>query len=168
VRERISLLVRLPDGIQPPQEKETNAMNKNEMQEWPLVRGYEPESFEGEDGAGLPSVLSAEFDADGHRWTCLTEASGERVWPTRAGRWGVRQINRHGENTGGGTVNLGWATREEAEAANPPRYGYTFEPFERWGEAAVCVDAGVGCGGPLYFFGARWVCRAHSIQRGIY
>jgi hypothetical protein len=35
-------------------------------------------------------------------------------------------------------------------------------------EQAVCVDAGVGCGGPLYFFGARWVCRAHSMQRGIY
>jgi len=52
--------------------------------------------------------------------------------PTRSGRWGVRQINHLGENTGGGTVGMGWATRERAATANPPMGGYTFEPFPRW------------------------------------
>lgn len=51
--------------------------------------------------------------------------------PTRQGRWGVRQINRHGKNCGG-TINLGWPTKAAAEAANPPAHGYTFEAFDRW------------------------------------
>lgn len=67
--------------------------------------------------------------------TAITEHPGEAVMATRSGRWGVRQIDRHGDNTGGGTVGIGWATREEAEAASPPQAGYTFEPFERWSDA---------------------------------
>lgn len=51
--------------------------------------------------------------------------------PHRDGRWGVRQYHK-GRPTGGGTVGLGWDTREEAEAANPPRGDYSYEPFERW------------------------------------
>lgn len=52
--------------------------------------------------------------------------------PTRDGLWGVRQISASGEPTGGETVGLGWDTFEEAVAANPPRYGYTYEPYKRW------------------------------------
>lgn len=58
-----------------------------------------------------------------------------RVWPTREGQWGVRQY-KHGAPTGGGTVNCGWSTREDAEAQNPPCGDHTFEVFARWGGAA--------------------------------
>lgn len=51
--------------------------------------------------------------------------------PTRNGRWGIRQC-RNGEPTGGGTINLGWPTRGEAEAANPPRFGYVNVAFDRF------------------------------------
>lgn len=62
---------------------------------------------------------------------------GQRVRATRDGRWGVNQFNRFGEPTGGGTIGIGWATREEAERNNPPYHGYTFVPFERWSEGAT-------------------------------
>lgn len=51
--------------------------------------------------------------------------------PTRDGRYGIRQLRR-GVPTGGGTINVGYATREDAESANPPFGDYTFEVFERW------------------------------------
>lgn len=55
----------------------------------------------------------------------------ERVWPTRDGRFGIRQLYR-GLPTGGGTVNLGWASKAEALDANPPLGDHTYEVFERW------------------------------------
>lgn len=52
---------------------------------------------------------------------------------TRDGRWGIRQL-RNGEPTGGGTVNCGWATEQEARDANPPQGDSTYETFARWDE----------------------------------
>lgn len=49
----------------------------------------------------------------------------------RAGRWGVRQFHK-GHPTGGGTINLGWDSREEAEAANPDKGDYAYEAFDRF------------------------------------
>lgn len=68
------------------------------------------------------------------------EHVGLRVFPTRTGAWGIRQFKK-GEPTGGGTVGLGWATREEAEANNPPFGMYTFEAFDRYssGPPTACI-----------------------------
>lgn len=60
----------------------------------------------------------------------------QRTWPTRDGRWGIRQCYR-GQPTGGGTINLGWRTRTEAEQANPPCGEHTFEAFPRWDAPAA-------------------------------
>lgn len=53
--------------------------------------------------------------------------------PHREGRWGIRQL-KNGEPTGGGTVFLGWETRADAEASNPPKGEFTYEAFARWEE----------------------------------
>jgi hypothetical protein len=60
-----------------------------------------------------------------------------RVDPTRDGRWGVRYYHRG--RPAGGTVGLGWATRDEAEQARPSRGDYTTEVFERWGEGVQWI-----------------------------
>lgn len=54
--------------------------------------------------------------------------------PTADARWGVRQV-KDGVPTGGGTVGWGWATREEAEEANPHRGGLELEAYDRFGGA---------------------------------
>ena len=56
----------------------------------------------------------------------------DRPEPHRIGRFGVRQLHR-GVPTGGGTVNCGWDTAEDAAKANPPHGDSTYEVFERWG-----------------------------------
>jgi hypothetical protein len=61
----------------------------------------------------------------------------ERVWPTRDGRWGARYYHRG--RPAGGTVGLGWATREDAEHARPSHGDYTTEVFERWGEGVEFI-----------------------------
>ena len=61
---------------------------------------------------------------------------GHSSEPSRGGRWGIRQL-MNGEPTGGGTINLGWATRKDAEAANPPQGPYSYEVFERFAEEGV-------------------------------
>lgn len=50
----------------------------------------------------------------------------------RDGRWGVRQL-KDGRPTSGGTVGMGWATAEDAEAANPAKGPYSYEVFDRFG-----------------------------------
>lgn len=60
------------------------------------------------------------------------------VAPTRAGRWGVRQLYKGRHAVGGGTGGCGWSTKREAMEQNPP-YGdpdalHTYEPFPRWGK----------------------------------
>ena len=56
--------------------------------------------------------------------------------PFREGQWVIRQL-KAGQPTGGGTVNMGWRTREDAEAANPPRDPYTYEVFDRFPAATT-------------------------------
>jgi len=65
-------------------------------------------------------------------------AARERLSPTREGRWGVRQMYKGGRN-GGGTVNCGWKSRDEAEEANPPFGEYTYEVFERMSEESFAI-----------------------------
>lgn len=55
-----------------------------------------------------------------------------RHWPSREGRYGVRQFDVLTGEQSGGTVWMGWATREQAEAANPDTEAWRFEVFDRW------------------------------------
>jgi hypothetical protein len=64
--------------------------------------------------------------------SCCPTHAAQPSPPTREGIWGIRQVAPTGELTGGRTVGLGWDSYEEAEAANPPRYGYTYQPYRRW------------------------------------
>lgn len=58
-----------------------------------------------------------------------------RIDASRDGRWGVRQFFK-GQPTGGGTMNCGWATEQEARKQNPDYEGFggthTYEPFDRF------------------------------------
>lgn len=47
----------------------------------------------------------------------------------RGGRWGIRQVDGDGKPTGGGTVGLGYATREAAQSVVLARREWTITPL---------------------------------------
>lgn len=59
-------------------------------------------------------------------------AMRRRPLPTRQGRWGVHQFDVLTGEQSGGTVWMGWPTREQAVAANPDTETWRYEVYDRW------------------------------------